>query len=233
MSKNNSISAKNVVVEYESSGGTIRALECKEISVESTASIAVMGSSGCGKSTLLGLLAGIAVPTSGSIKIGDVELSSLSEKQRTSFRRHNLGMVYQADNLLPFLTAEENIRLSLGISESNLKNKSNRLYELLDQLGLSGLEKRLPDQMSGGQKQRVAIARAVFHEPKIILADEPTGALDELNAQNVINILIKLQHEIGATLVVVTHDPKIATLLDKTIYIEPPKKHYANEDLYV
>ncbi len=232
MNRKKSISAKNVVVEYKTSEGTIRALECKDLYVQSTSSVAVMGSSGCGKSTLLGLLAGIAIPTHGSIRIGDVELSSLSEKQRTSFRRDNLGMVYQADNLLPFLTVEENIRLSLGISESNTKNTSNRLHDLLDQLGLSGLEKRLPDQMSGGQRQRVAIARAVFHEPKIILADEPTGALDELNAQKVINILSRLQHEIGATLVVVTHDPKIAKLLDTTIYIKSPERKI-KEDLYV
>ena len=229
MNKLNSISARDLIVEYESSAGTVRALACKEMFVESTESIAVMGSSGCGKSTLLGLLAGIAVPTKGSIKIGEVELSSLKEKQRTSFRRQHLGMVYQADNLLPFLTAEENVRLSLGISRSQMINRCERLHDLFDQLGLAGLENRLPDQMSGGQKQRVAIARALIHEPDIILADEPTGALDEINAQNVISILIKLQRDIGATLVVVTHDPKIARLLDKTIIIEPPK-NTINED---
>jgi putative ABC transport system ATP-binding protein len=233
MNDRNAIIVRDVIVEYNTLNGKIRALDCPYLEVKAGGSIAVMGQSGCGKSTLLGLMAGLAQPVGGSISIGGTQISALSEKQRIEFRRRNFGMVYQADNLLPFLSIEENVALQLGISQP--KNASlNMVYllTLLQRLGLSGLGKRLPDQLSGGQRQRAAVARAVIHRPKVVLADEPTGALDPLNAKNVIELLIQIHREIGATLVVVTHDPAIAARLDTTVYLEKPVSTGYAEVLY-
>ena len=213
---NNSISGENLVVEYTTERGTVRALNCPSFSVASGESVAVMGASGCGKSTLLGLLAGLAVPTSGSIEIGDTTLSTLSESNRVAFRKEMIGMVYQADNLLPFLTVAENLQLQLTLTNDTI-NAAKRIATLLNELGLSGLEDRLPDQLSGGQRQRVAIARAIIHPPQVILADEPTGALDGKNAENVINLLLDVHTKLQTTLVVVTHDPHVAGMLERTI----------------
>ncbi len=223
MKSSNTITARDLVVDYATANGTIRALECQSLSVQGGASIAVMGASGCGKSTLLGLLAGLALPSSGSITIGTSTISSLSELERVQFRRRHLGMVYQADNLLPFLTIKENVSLQLGISENSQPHHApGDLMTLLERLGLGGLAERLPDQLSGGQRQRAAVARAVIHKPSVILADEPTGALDAKTAGTVIELLIDAQREIGATLIVVTHDPGIASYLDRIVQLEPP-----------
>ena len=125
-------------------------------------------------------------------------------------------MVYQADNLLPFLTVSENLYLQLVLCEDT-KNVVERIGDVLEKLGLRGFEGRFPDQLSGGQRQRVAIARAIVHSPKIILADEPTGALDDTNAENVIGLLLDLHKKLKTTLVVVTHDPKVARRLERTV----------------
>lgn len=210
------IKAENLLVEYSTLRGNVRALDCPSFSVSSGESVAVMGTSGCGKSTLLGLLAGLAIPSTGTIRIGEVILSELEESKRIAFRKQMIGMVYQADNLLPYLTVAENLELQLTLT-NDTKDVRKRIETLLSQLGLMGLEDRLPDQLSGGQRQRVAIARAIIHQPQIILADEPTGALDDTNAENVIRLLLTLHKKLAATLVVVTHDPKVAAMLERTI----------------
>lgn len=219
----NAIIVRDVVVDYVTETRTVRALECQSINIEGGASLAVMGSSGCGKSTLLGLLAGLALPTQGTVRVGVDTISELSERQRVTFRRRSLGMVYQADNLLPHLTVEENVGLQLAISRGdNAQVQKADPSASLDRLGLGPLAQRLPDQLSGGQRQRVAIARAIIHRPTVILADEPTGALDAANARKVIELLMEVQIEIGATLVIVTHDPEIASHLDRVIHLANP-----------
>ena len=216
----NSIDARDLVVDYTSAKGTVRALECPQFLVEGGSNVAVMGPSGCGKSTLLGVLAGLARPTSGTVRVGDELVSSLPERDRVRFRRRALGMVYQADNLLSHLTVEENLGLQLAICRNDMQRRQAVApAELLDRLGLGSLSKRLPDQLSGGQRQRVAVARAVIHRPALIFADEPTGALDPQSAETVIELLLDVHRHIAATLVLVTHDPNMATRLQRVVTI--------------
>ena len=210
MSIENTVTVQDVVVDHRTRGGVVRALDHTSLVVPGGSSVAIMGPSGCGKSTLLGLLAGLALPTSGTITIGEQVVSQLSARERVRFRRQALGMVYQADNLLPHLTIEENVGLAAAICRRDRTVDALDVGELLERLGLDRLAKRFPDQLSGGQRQRAAVARAVVHRPRLILGDEPTGALDEANACGVIELLMELHRHIGATLVVVTHDPTIA-----------------------
>ncbi len=223
MTAANAIVARDLVAEYETQSGTVRALDIDEVLVDGGTSLAIMGPSGCGKSTLLGLLAGLALPTQGTVTIGSVVLSSLSAHERVKFRRRMLGMVYQADNLLPHLTVEENVGLQVAIARHD-DHPSSRSdpTEVLARLGIGSLSKRLPDQLSGGQRQRVAVARAIVHRPAVILADEPTGSLDPDSAGTVIELLVEVQREIGATLVIVTHDPDIASHVDRTVHMDRP-----------
>lgn len=214
MTVDNRVVTTPLVVDHQTANGTVRALQHDGLVIEGGSSIAIMGPSGCGKSTLLGVLAGLAVPTHGNVTIGTTSVSGLSEPERVRFRRGRLGMVYQADNLLPHLTVEENVGLRVAISGTGGGDATG---ELLDRLGLGALAKRLPDELSGGQRQRVAMARAVVHRPSVVLADEPTGALDDDNARLVIELLVEVQRSIGATLVIVTHDPTISGYADRTV----------------
>jgi putative ABC transport system ATP-binding protein len=218
MSIDASITVDAVVVEHQTSSGPVRALDGVSFTVGSGSSVAITGPSGGGKSTLLGVIGGLARPTSGSVRIGDSEISELPESDRSDFRRSHVGFVYQADNLLPFLTLLENVGLQLSLDgESSGTGKS---LAALASLGLAGLAYRLPDQLSGGQRQRAAVARAIVHQPDIILADEPTGALDTANAAGVIDLLLEMQREIGATLIMVTHDRDAARRLDWQIHLQ-------------
>lgn len=225
MTDHNTIKARNLIVDHRTGAGIVRALVSPSIYIEGGSSLAIMGASGCGKSTLLGLLGGLALPTSGTVKIGDLTISELPERQRVVFRRKTLGMVYQADNLLPHLTVEENVGLQLAICRNGRDSQDLPVEDpaaILRQLGLGSLAKRLPDQLSGGQRQRVAVARAIVHRPAVILADEPTGSLDSNSATIVIELLINLHQAIGATLVIVTHDPKVASYLNRTVHLPTP-----------
>lgn len=219
----NRILARDLIVDYTTETRTVRALECAELSVTGGTSVAVMGPSGCGKSTLLGLLAALALPTQGSVVIGDQTVSELAERERVRFRRQTLGMVYQADNLLPHLTVEENVGLQLAICRGESTGVRHAdPGAVLERLGLATLATRLPDQLSGGQRQRVAVARAIIQRPAVILADEPTGSLDAASARVVIDLLVDIQREIGATLVLVTHDPDIAGHADRIVQLARP-----------
>ncbi len=210
-----SISVEDVVVEHRVASGRIRALDGVSFTVEQGSSVAVVGPSGGGKSTLLGIIGGLARPTTGTVRIGGLDLSASSERDRSDFRRRRLGFVYQSDNLLPFLTVVENVGLQLALDD--LAGEADRALELLDRLGLRAEVDNLPDQLSGGQRQRVAVARAVVHRPQLILADEPTGALDATNAAGVIDLLMSEQRAIGASLVLVTHDREAAGRLDRQV----------------
>jgi len=210
-----SIHVESVVVEHATPSGPVFALDGVSFIVDAGSSVAITGPSGCGKSTLLGVLGGLALPSEGAVRIGGEEISSLPERRRAEFRRTHVGFVYQADNLLPFLTVVENVGLQLALDGE--PTGVDRPLELLDRLGLANEAHRLPDHLSGGQRQRAAVARAVVHRPEVVLADEPTGALDAENAAGVIDLLLEVQHEIGATLVMVTHDREAARRMDRRI----------------
>jgi putative ABC transport system ATP-binding protein len=211
------IAVESVIVEHQTSSGPVRALDGVTFSVASGSSVAITGPSGGGKSTLLGVIGGLAQPTSGSVRIGNSPISELSERDRSDFRRSHIGFVYQVDNLLPFLTLVENVGLQLSLNGQ--PSGTGKSLAMLSNLGLAGLAYRLPDHLSGGQRQRAAVARAVVHQPEIILADEPTGALDTANAAGVIDLLLGMQQEIGATLIMVTHDREAASRLDRQVYL--------------
>jgi putative ABC transport system ATP-binding protein len=210
-----SIQVDSVVVEHHTPGGPVFALDGVSFTVDAGSSVAITGPSGCGKSTLLGVVGGLAVPTAGAVRIGGEEVSSLPDRRRADFRRTHVGFVYQADNLLPFLTVVENVELQFALDGRS--TGEDRSLELLDRLGLADEANRLPDHLSGGQRQRAAVARAVVHRPEVILADEPTGALDAANAAGVIDLLLEVQRDIGATLVMVTHDRDAARRMDRRI----------------
>ena len=217
MSIDASITVDSVIVEHHTSSGPVLALDGVSLTVDRGSSVAITGPSGGGKSTLLGVIGGLSRPTSGTVRIGNAEISELSERDRCDFRRCHIGFVYQTDNLLPFLTLLENVGLQLSLNgESSATGKS---LAVLAELGLAGLAYRLPDHLSGGQRQRAAVARAIVHQPKIILADEPTGALDTANAAGVIDLLLAMQREIGATLIMVTHDRDAARRLDRQVHL--------------
>ncbi|HVK35551.1 MAG TPA: ABC transporter ATP-binding protein [Microlunatus sp.] len=210
-----SISIEDVVVEHRGANGRVRALDGVSFTVERGSSVAVIGPSGGGKSTLLGIIGGLARPTTGTVRIEGLDLSGSTERDLSDFRRRRLGFVYQSDNLLPFLTVIENLGLQVALGRS--PTDTDRALELLDRLGLRAEADKLPDHLSGGQRQRVAVARAVVHRPQLILADEPTGALDAPNAAGVIDMLMGEQRAIGATLVMVTHDREAADRLDRQV----------------
>lgn len=210
-----SITVDSVVVEHQTSSGPVRALDGVSFTVARGSSVAITGPSGGGKSTLLGVIGGLAQPTSGTVRIGGSETSDMSEGDRSDFRRSHIGFVYQADNLLPFLTLLENVGLQLALNGQS--SGAGKSLAVLANLGLAALAYRLPDHLSGGQRQRASVARAIVNEPEIILADEPTGALDAANAVGVIDLLLGMQREIGATLIMVTHDRDAASRLDRQI----------------
>jgi putative ABC transport system ATP-binding protein len=206
-----------VVRHYETAAGTVRAVDGISLEIDPGSSLAIVGPSGCGKSTLLSLIGGLETPTSGRVSIGGQEISSFSERQRARFRRDELGFIFQSDNLLPFLTAAENVAAQLALRASTNGHGHADCVELLARLGLAGETDKLPDQLSGGQRQRVSVARALIHRPRVILADEPTGELDADNSAAVIDLLLAAQADLGATLVVVTHDLEVARRLDRTL----------------
>lgn len=179
--------------------------------------IAVVGPSGSGKTTLLAMLATLLRPSSGSIKIDGQDLGRMKIRQRTRFRRQNIGFTFQANNLVPFLTALENVELMLRLNKSLNKDGRKRAKEMLDRLGLSHRLNNLPNQLSGGEQQRVAIARAMVHEPSLVLADEPTASLDTQRAYQVVETFANLIHEQKRAGIMVTHDLRMVTYVDKVI----------------
>ena len=179
----------------------------------------LLGPSGSGKSTLLNLISGIDVPSSGDVLIGSTNLTALSEKERTLFRRKNIGLVFQFFNLLPTLTVLENLLLPLDLNGVTGKAAKERAMELLDAVGLADRARSFPDRLSGGEQQRVAIARALVHDPSLILADEPTGNLDSDTGSHVMGLLEDLARQSGKTIIVVTHRAEAVSLADRVFLV--------------
>lgn len=179
--------------------------------------VAVVGPSGSGKTTMLAMLATLLIPSAGSIVINGQDLGNMKSKQRTGFRRKEIGFTFQANNLVPFLTALENVELMLRLNRVLDRNGKQRSRDLLDRLGLAERLNNLPNQLSGGEQQRVAIARAMVHEPSLVLADEPTASLDTERAFQVVQTFANLIHEQGRAGIMVTHDLRMVTYVDKVI----------------
>ena len=195
---------KNLTKIYKIGDTKISALNKVNLTVEQGEFVSIMGQSGSGKSTLLHMVAGVDVPDSGSVSINGVNIQKLSPSEQAVFRRHNIGIVYQAFNLVPTLTVEENILLPLALDGK--KPKKGELSELLEVLSLKECRKKLPNQLSGGQQQRAAIGRALLSKPSLLLADEPTGNLDSQNAEEVLRLLCEANEKYGQTVLLVTHD---------------------------
>ena len=206
------VEVDGVEKHYATPAGPIRANDGITFTVAPGASVAITGPSGCGKSTLLALLGGLETPTRGRVALGEHEISTMNEHARAEVRRREIGFVFQADNLLPFLTAVENVAMQLSLYGA--KEGFDRCVDLLARVCLADRLESLPDQLSRGQRQRVAVARALVHRPGLLLADEPTGSLDVDTGEAIVELLSETQRETGATLIVVTHDASIAQRLD-------------------
>lgn len=193
----------------------VPALDGVSLDVRRGQFLAIMGASGSGKSTLLHLMAGLTHADQGKILIDGTDLSTLNDRELTLFRRRHIGLVFQAFNLIPTLTAAQNIRLPLMLDRRNGQVSETRVDELLSRLGLYERRHHRPDALSGGEQQRVAIGRALITEPAVILADEPTGNLDSANSRAVCELLQSLSREHGKTIVMVTHEPSVAAYADE------------------
>lgn len=204
---------------YDGGKHPVHALVEVDLTVEEGEFVAVMGPSGSGKSTLLHLLGGLDSPTSGAILLDGKVVSSLSDKEATLLRRRNIGFVFQFYNLLPTLSAEENILLPLLIDGKKPKGHEKEMEALMEKVGILERRSHRPSELSGGEQQRVSLARALITKPKILLADEPTGNLDSKTGSQVMELLALLSEEMKQTIIMVTHDPKAASYADRLVYL--------------
>jgi putative ABC transport system ATP-binding protein len=211
------VSADEVTRRYGEGEAAVDALRGVSLDVASGELVAVMGPSGSGKSTLMHLLAALDKPTSGTITIAGQDVGSLSDGAVTKLRRRNIGFVFQFFNLLPMLTAEENIVLPLSIAGE--KPERGFLEGLLDRVGLTDRRRHRPSELSGGQQQRVAIARALVSRPTVVFADEPTGNLDSKTGGEILELLRSSAEDLGQTMVMVTHDAQAATIADRVLFL--------------
>lgn len=211
------LEVKDLTKKYGMGDGEVVAVDHVSFSVEKGEFVAITGASGSGKSTLMNMIGGIDAPTSGEVTVDGRCISSMSEDELAIFRRRNLGMIYQFYNLIPTLTAEENIVLPWRLD--GRKKNDEKVKEILSVLGLSERAGHLPGQMSGGQQQRVSIGRALINDPAFILADEPTGNLDSRTSGEIIDLLKYTNEKLGQTILLITHDEKIALSADRIITI--------------
>lgn len=211
----------NLSKTYGTGETQVKALDNVSLSVESGEFVAIIGPSGSGKSTLLHILGGVDVPTSGSVVINGVDISNLDETALAIFRRRQIGLIYQFYNLIPILTVKENLTLPLLLD--GRKPDERVVDDLLKTLGLTERVNHLPNQLSGGQQQRVAIGRSLINNPALMLADEPTGNLDSENSREIVSLLRKFNKENNQTVIIITHDERIAMSADRVISIEDGK----------
>jgi putative ABC transport system ATP-binding protein len=208
---------RNLSRAFREGGREHRVLDDVSATIEDGASVAIIGRSGSGKSTLLNVISGIDRADCGTIELNGREVSGLAEPERTRFRRKHIGFIYQFFNLVPTLTAEENVRLALELNGVRGAEAKRRSAQMLAEVGLGDRLESAVDAFSGGEQQRVAIARALVHEPNLLLADEPTGNLDEETAREVFPLVMSLVRKRGATLLLVTHDRALAATADRIV----------------
>lgn len=214
------IVCENLTREYTRGENVIRPLDGLDLEVERGDFLGLMGPSGSGKTTLLNLIAGIDSPTRGRLVIDGVDIATLSRGKLASWRSAHVGYVFQLYNLVPVLTSYENVELPLLVHSLTRKARHERVARALENVGIADRHDHFPRQLSGGQEQRVAIARAIVTDPSIIVADEPTGDLDKTSAQEIMKLLRRLNEEMGATVIMVTHDPKTAEYARRTLHLE-------------
>ena len=211
------IALRNVCRSFREGDREHRVLDNVSADIRRGETVALRGRSGSGKSTLLNLIGAIDAPDAGHVHVSGVELTALSERDRTLFRREQIGFVYQAFNLVPTLSVADNIRLVLELNQLSRADADARIEELLVAVGLADRAASVPDVLSGGEQQRVAIARALSHRPTVLLADEPTGNLDDSSAETVLNLLAELVRESGGTMLVATHSNRVAASCDRVV----------------
>ena len=211
----------NLCKTYGKGDTMVKALDNVSFSVEKGEFLAIIGPSGSGKSTLLHILGGVDVPTSGSVVINQTDISNLDETALAIFRRRQIGLIYQFYNLIPILTVQENLTLPLLLD--GRKPDKKQIDTLVKRLGLENRLDHLPNQLSGGQQQRVSIGRALVNNPALMFADEPTGNLDSENSKEIISLLRQFNKEFNQTVIIITHDEKIANSADRVITIEDGK----------
>ncbi len=217
------IECRKLVRQYRKGENIIKPLDALDLDIGAGEFIALMGPSGSGKTTLLNLLAGIDRPSSGSLTIDGLDITGLSRSALAAWRSRAVGYIFQLYNLVPILTAYENVELPLLLHRLSRKERHERVALALDLVDIADRHDHYPRQLSGGQEQRVAIARAIVTDPTIILADEPTGDLDKQAAGNIMTLLRRLNDELGKTLVMVTHDPKTTEFAGRTLHLEKGK----------
>lgn len=211
--------SNKLIKSYNDGASKIEVLKGIDISIAKGDRVAIIGPSGSGKSTLLHLLGGLDKPTSGDVRINEVNWQKINEKQRCQLRNQKLGFVYQFHHLLPEFTALENVAMPLLLLGVDVPYAKSKAAEMLDKVGLSSRVEHKPAQLSGGERQRVAIARALVHQPNCVLADEPTGNLDQSTASKVFDLMIELNTQMHTALVIVTHDPQIANRMDRVLVL--------------
>jgi putative ABC transport system ATP-binding protein len=214
------LEARNLTKELPLGKEKISILKGVDLIVEQGEIVAIVGPSGCGKTTLLGLIGGLDTPTAGSITIAGQEISRLNEDKLADVRNRTIGFVFQFFNLVPTLTALENVALPVQFDDKSRFNPEKRAKELLTLVGLGHRLNHKPKELSGGEQQRVAIARALANQPAILLGDEPTGNLDSERGQEILELILRLRREMGLTVIIVTHDPKVASQADRTLHMK-------------
>ena len=217
------ITLRSVTKSYSRGGETLRVLDELDLDIDGGTSYALMGPSGSGKTTLLNLVGGLDQSNSGIVQVGGEDLNELNGSELAQWRAENVGFIFQGFNLLPVLTARENVELPLLLAPLSKRQRREQAERALDLVGLSDRMNHKPRELSGGQEQRVAIARAIATDPKIILADEPTGDLDRDTADTVLELLQRLNRELQKTILMVTHDPQAASYAAKTIHLDKGK----------
>lgn len=213
----NAVRVRDLARSYREGEKQHNVLRGLDIDVARGETIALRGRSGSGKSTLLNLISGIDVPDAGTVEVAGENITHMSERDRTLFRRKHIGFVYQAFNLVPTLNVGDNIRLVLELNNVDRKSALQRTQELLDSVGLADRITSYPDVLSGGEQQRVAIARALAHKPSLLLADEPTGNLDDSTAEGVLQLLDEMIGQVGGTMIVATHSTAVAGRADRVL----------------
>jgi putative ABC transport system ATP-binding protein len=215
-----SIECRQLTREYRRGDNVIRPLDRLDLDIERGRFLALMGPSGSGKTTLLNLIAGIDTPTGGSIRINGLDIGKLSRSKLAAWRAAHVGYIFQLYNLVPVLTAYENVELPLLLQRLTRRERHQRVATALELVGLTDRYDHYPRQLSGGQEQRVAIARAIVADPPILVADEPTGDLDKSSAESIMALLVRLNRELGKTLIMVTHDPHSAQYAGQILHLE-------------
>ncbi len=217
------ITIKNLEKTYHSGDTSVHALRGVDLAIDPGEFLAIAGPSGSGKTTLLNILGCLDSPDDGSVTINETRVDSMSRKEQSDYRRGNLGFVFQNFNLIPVLTAYENVALALNLLLTDPGEVRERTNEILAEVGLAGMEDRRPTRLSGGQQQRVAIARALVKEPAIVLADEPTANLDSETGEAILDLMVKLNQEHATTFVFSTHDPMVMRYSRRLIYLKDGK----------